>query len=182
MERQLTSLTITADDEVKVRYTGMVVTAGEETNEEGAQDNVKYRKYAVESDDPVHKELADQIKKLKKYALEICEIDPQGDELRNWAVSGINISGDVVLKKSRAVITLAKLVKRTKKIIHLKSPQVTMYPDGDDKSAGLAYANADKLAEIIEAIIDEVWDYLDGVHNEEGQLALVFPEPVLEKA
>lgn len=113
-----------------------------------------------------HKDLTDSMKKLRKFALEICEIEVDSKDLPNWNVSALKIDGDLLMKQSRVTLTLTKKVKRTEKLISFNTPQTTMYGESE-------YHNAEKMAPVIEDVVEEAWSYLDGTKREqEGQLPL----------
>lgn len=172
MEREFRSISISPKDEITVKFDGLIFTAGEEGNEEGADDNENRRMYSVRSNEAFHKELKENLLKLKKFVLGLCEVEIGTEELRTWSVSELTVTGSIDMKKSRAQFKLAKLVRRTKKIVSLGPvPQFTMYPIDEEKP--LAPADTDKITTLIEQTVEEIWDYIDGVHSE--QLAL-FPK------
>src|SRR6478609_9122383 len=168
-EKQFRSIRISPDlDEVKLTFetiTTREIIEGEEENQ------IKGHKYSITGKISPHKDLTDLMKKLRKYALAVNEIEVDSKDLPKWTVQAVSISGDYLLKKSRVIMTLAKEVKRTGKVAIMKTSQVTMYPQMDEE----------KMSEIIEAIIEETWLYLNGKSDyDDNQLQLFPTEPKLE--
>lgn len=173
-ERQLLSLKVDEDlNHVAIKF--VEVNAQESEGDE--ENEIRKNYFTAESDNRPHKDLVNALKKLRKHGLSILGIDllDEAKGLPQWTVSGISIKGDLLLKQSRVVLTLAKKVDLTGKVAHIKTGQCTMYPkDGD----AVKYADADKMTKIIEEVIKECWSYLfDGKFEEQTnpQLAL-FPE------
>lgn len=127
-----------------------------------------------------HKDLTDSMKKLRKFALEALgiELADESKQLKEWIVPCIELAGDHTVQQARVKITLGKLVESTGKVAEIKTGQITMYPSAEEKAK---YPNADKIAPIVEDIIEEVWSYLNGKHENKTnpQLAL-FPDVVVE--
>jgi len=172
MEKKLRSMTVSSDEEVSMKFIEEVFVSGVDSGDDGEEDVVdstSVNKYSVDSANKPHKDFWDCLTKLKKHGLDVCEIKAEGKELGTWAVTGIKIAGDVVMKKGRVQLRVSKLVKRSKKTIHLWSPQVTMFPDNEDMTK---YENANKLTECVEALIDECWAYLHGKYEQAGQFPL----------
>jgi len=141
----------------------------QEDEGEGQSEQVMPHSYSVKSPNEPHKDFVDAMKKLRKYALEVCEIEVDNKDIACWNVSEVKIDGDYLLKQSRIVMTLSKVVKSSGKVIKFKTPQVTMYPQKDD---AVKYHNASKLTEVIEQVIKEAWLYLNGKYSQKGQLPL----------
>lgn len=141
----------------------------EEENDDAQAEQVMPHSYTVKSPNEPHKDFVDAMKKLRKFALEVCEIEVDSKDIACWNVSEVQIAGDYLLKQSRVVMTLSKVVKASGKVIKFKTPQVTMYPQKDDQ---VKYHNASKMTEAIEQVIKEAWLYLAGKYSQKGQLAL----------
>lgn len=168
IERKLRSLKLTNDLHVSVSFDEVITTESESGEDEAG---VITNSFNVTSRHEPHKDFIDALKKLRQYALEVCELTVDTKERANWMVQKIKITGDLLMKTSRVVMTVGKEVK-TGKVISITTPQVTMYPTTEDK---VPYHNADKMSTVIEEIEREVWKYLNGKYALEGQLAL-FPE------
>lgn len=135
--------------------------------------------YTVESPYRPKKQLIDCLKKLRKHALEILEIDVDTKHIGLYNVIALKITGDVLTKTSRVVLTLAKVVERTGKVVKITLPQVTMYGQSE-------YVDAEKMSVIVEDLIEEIWQYLGGEVDAEqlqgadpSQLAL-FPSMAIK--
>lgn len=173
IEKQLRSVSISPDGDVKIKFAEVVTgEAAEGTDESTVKQNI----FTVQSGNKPHKDFTDSMKKLRKFALEVCEmpIPENSKHLGQYTVSGIKISGDLTMKQSRVVLTIAKTIERTGKVVKIVTPQVTMYGESE-------YPNADKMTEIIEDAIEEAWSYLNGKYADEsnGQLPL-FERHMLE--
>lgn len=184
MEKQLRQITVSEEGRIKLIFAEVAHIASENQGEDSEEDFVDVNEFTVKSMHLPHKDLLESMKKLRKFALESQEIEITTKELTTWNVSGVKISGDVLEKKSRVVLTLSKKVKRTGKFIHFSTGQVTMYPEKEDASA---YHNADKMTVIIEDLIEECWSYLDGTKTgEEKKKGVVqmplFPDRTAEAA
>lgn len=175
-EKQFRSIRISPDqDEVKITFENITtkeIIEGEDENE------IKGHKYSITGRISPHKDLTDLMKKLRKYALSLNEIEVDSKDMPKWTVQAISITGDYLLKKSRCVMTLAKEIKRTGKVAIMKTSQVTMYPQMDEENR---FEDAEKMSEIIEAIIEETWLYLNGKSEDDDNQLQLFPtEPKLE--
>lgn len=164
-EKQLRSVKIGSESEVSVKFVEIITIAPE--HEDGESTHIT-NEYSVKSPQRPHSDLTDTLKKLRKHALEICEINVDSKEIADWSISGVKIAGDVALEQSRVVLTLAKDVKRTGKTIHFETPQVTMYGESE-------YEGAEKMAAVIEDLIEEVWSYLNGTKVESSSQLALFP-------
>lgn len=175
-EKQFRSLRISPDlDEVKITFEKITT---KEIIEGEDEDQIKGHKYSITGRIGPHKDLTDLMKKLRKFALAVNEIEVDSKDLPKWTVQALSISGDYLLKKSRVVMTLAKEVKRTGKTAVMKTSQITMYPQMDEENR---FEDAEKMSEIIEAVIEETWLYLNGKSaDDDNQLALFPNEPKLE--
>lgn len=175
-EKQLRSIRISPDQE-EVKITFEVITTKEMI--EGEDENqTKAHKHSIVGKLRPHKDLTDLMKKLRKYALAINEIEVDSKDIGKWTVQAISITGDYIFKKSRCVMTLAKEVKRTGKVAVMKTSQVTMYPQMDEENR---FEDAEKMSEIIEAVIEESWLYLNGKSEDDDNQLQLFPtEPKLE--
>lgn len=169
IEKKLRVLNISADLEVSVTFDEVITTEAEGQDDEAGVIN---NSFFVKSKHTPHKDFTDALKKLRPFALEICEMSSDTKEKSSWAVTSIKISGDLLMKTSRVVLMLGKELKGGKILKVGPSPQVTMYPTAEEK---VPYHNADKMANAIEAIEREVWLYLGGKYEQSGQIAL-FPE------
>lgn len=176
-ERQLLNLKIAEDlNYVKIKFSEI---DPEETDD---PEDIDINKFTAESTRRPHKDFVDSLKKLRKHGLAILgiKLDDEAKQLRNWTVSAIKISGDMLLKQSRVVMTLSLRSDLTGKITPIKVSQVTMYPKADEK---VKYHDADKMTAVIEEISQEAWSYIFKGKYEKGtnpQLAL-FAEKVLLK-
>jgi hypothetical protein len=122
-------------------------------------------------DDQPHEDLFLAMKGLRRDALKICEIEVDSKDIGNYTVCKIQIAGDLLLKQCRVTLTIGKLVKRTGKIVLIKTPQTTLYGQSE-------YEGADKLAPLIEKAVDEIEKYMHGkfAGTNVHQLPL-FPKP-----
>lgn len=172
-DRQIQGIKITPDlNTVRIKLASIVSVDGE--GEEDADNHIG-NQFVITGKHRPHKDFVDAMKQLRKFGLELLEITTES--VTDWTCQEISISGDVVMKQSRAVLTLAKKVKRTEKVATIKTPQATMYPGKEDDQR---YANAEKMSKQIEACINEAVAYLNGKYEtEDGQLAL-FPFKQLE--
>lgn len=168
-EKQLRKLKISPLlDEVDIAFDVINSNDSQETEDEAP---AKAHQHKVKSANTPHKDLVDSMKKLRKFALEICELKVDTKDINQWTVGAIKIDGDYLIKQSRVTMTLNKLVKSTGKVLQLKTPSCTMYSDNEES---VKYPNADKMTAIIEDIIEECWSYLGGKYEQKGQLPL-FP-------
>lgn len=131
-----------------------------EDEDESELDDVLMNQYTVSSDRKAHKDFLDAMKKLRKFALDLCEMVVDSKLIGDYMVGQVKITGDVLLRQSRVVMRVEKYVKRTDKTIKWATPQVTMYGDGE-------YGKAEDMSKHIEALIDEAWQYLDGKCGED---------------
>ncbi len=178
MEKQLRYLAIT-DEYVKIAFVESDFIAGSGEGEEQDDDKVQEHLFTVKSMLRPHKDLSDSMKKLRRLALEVLEINlAETKDYSAWNVTAINIAGSVTLQKCRLVMTLSKKVKLTGKECPIKTPQITLFPDAEDK---VKFPFADKIAPIIEDIIEECWSYLNGKSEDEGQYALFPNRELIEK-
>lgn len=174
MQRELRSLEIT-DDFVKIAFVEGDQIAGTSESEEGEEgDKVIEDLYTTKSPRRPHKDLTDAMKKLRKLGLEALEINlADAKDVHQWDVLAINIAGNVTLQKSRLVMTLGKNIKATGKVAKIKTSQITMYPDAEDK---MKFPYVDKLTPMIETVITEALAYLNGKMDDEGTQFALFPE------
>ena len=164
IDKQLRKIKIDPElNSVEIEFVELVVVEDEESGES----KTVQIPHSVKGPFRPHKDLVDSMKKLRKHALQVVEIDT--DSLPHYTVSSIKISGDLILKQSRVVMTLSKFVKSTSKIVPIKCPQVTMYPTDQDK---VKYFDAEAMTTIIEDIVEEAWSYLRGKYEQSGQLPL----------
>lgn len=70
-------------------------------------------------------------------------------------------------------MTLGKNIKATGKVCKIKTSQITMYPDAEDK---MKFPYVDKLTPMIETVITEALAYLNGKMDDEGTQFALFPE------
>lgn len=180
-DKQLSKIKVSSDlNSVTIGFTDTLTTHTAAEGDGGMDEEKKIlNKYQAKLSHRPHKDLTDSIKKLRKFALELVDIKVDNKDIGDWTVSCVSLSGDVTLRQSRAVLTLAKECP-TGKVIEFKCPQVTMYPE---KEAEDRYHNAEKMSEIIEDLIEEGWSYLMGKMSEDsdGQLPLMFNiKPKLE--
>jgi hypothetical protein len=166
IDRQLRKLEITEDLQVKATFVEILnVAPSHPENESTIIDN----EYSVKSRHVPHGDLLNVLKKLKAHALEICELEiPDAKKKGDYQVSGVKISGDVLLQQSRVVFTISKKINRTGKIVKITTPQTTMYGESE-------YAEAEKMSAIVEDLIEEVFLYLGGKYEAAGQLPLFSP-------
>lgn len=128
-----------------------------------------------------HKDLIDSLKKLRKPALDCLGIDlaDESKSIKNWVVTGISLKGDHNLHQARVNIILGTKNKYTGKMSEIETGQITMYPESEEKAK---YPHAEKIAPIVEDIIEEVWSYMAGKHESglNPQLALFANEIVVQ--
>lgn len=178
--RQITKIKIASDfNQALISFTEQEETEFADGEEDETGSVVVPHEHSIKGRHRPHKEFIDSMKGLRKFALDANEISVDSKEIGDWNVSTIQIAGDMFLKQSRVVMTLAKTVKRTGKVCEMKTTQITMYPEPDDVSA---YKDADKLTRKIEEVIMEAWEYLNGKYDESdfSQLPLFATEKPLE--
>ena len=158
IERLIKGIHLDIKDRVTLKIVELITIPPKELDGEST---IKTRTYKMVSEDKPHSDLINALKMLRKDALKICEIDIPADsnKLHQYQVMGVDISGDIVLKQARLVLTIGKLVKRTEKIIKFKTPQTTLYGQSE-------YEDADKLAPKIEKVLDEAEEYMYGKFEE----------------
>ncbi len=172
-DRQIQGIKITPNlDTVKIKLASIV--SVDDTGEEEA-DNIVGNMFVITGKHRPHKDFVDAMKKLRKSGLELLEITT--DSVTDWTVQEISISGDVVMKQSRVVMTLAKKIKRTGKVSTIKTPQTTMYPEKEDDQR---FAGAEAMSKLIESCIDEAVKYLNGKYESDEKQLPLFPFEVLE--
>ncbi len=165
IDRQLRKIEITEDLQVKVTFVEILtVPPDHPENESTIIDN----EYKVKSKHLPHTDLLGVMKKLKSHALDIVEIEVDSKKKGDYQVSTVKIAGDVLLKQSRVSMVISKKVNRTGKIVPIAVPQTTMYGES-------TYPEAEKMSVIIEELIEEVWQYLGGKYEQDGQLPLFSP-------
>lgn len=176
IEKQLRQVVLSPDGDVKVKFAEVVTGPANELETDMGESTVRSNIFTVESSNRPHKDLVDSMKKLRKFALEICEMDiPAAKQLSNFTVSAIKISGDLTMKQSRVVLTLSKLIERTGKVVKIVGPQTTMYGESE-------YDKAEQMTPIIEDVVEEVWSYLNGKYAEEVENQLpLFERHMLEQ-
>lgn len=163
--QQIRKIAIDAKGKVKIDF--VEITAGEEIPDQ-EEPNVIVNEYFVKSPRKAHKDLLDSMKKLRKFALEICEMIFETKALTFYDICAIKINGDIALRQSRVILTVSKEVRRTGKEIKFKTPEVTMYGDSE-------YERASEMAKVIENVIKEAQLYLGGKCADGDQLPL-FPK------
>lgn len=187
INRQITSISIDKDHAVKIGISevapitssGIIIDAKSKGNgtDEDADDIDQDDEagafiatgYVIDSQRRAHKDFIDAMKGLRKFALDLCEIDVDSKLIGAYTVCKVKIDGDVDKKQSRAVMTIAKTVKTTDKIVKIgPTRQVTMYGESD-------YGKAEAMSKAIEACIDEAYEYLGGKAEESDQLPLFSP-------
>lgn len=185
INRQITSISIDKDLAVKIGISevapitspGVIIDSKSKGN--GAEDDDDDKDdeggafiatgYTIDSQRRAHKDFVDAMKSLRKFALDLCEIDVDSKLIGAYTVCKVKIDGDVDKKQSRAVMTLAKTVKSTDKIVKIgPTRQVTMYGESD-------YGKAEAMSKAIESCIDEAYAYLAGKAEESDQLPLFSP-------
>ena len=178
MEKQLRSLSI-SDEFVKITFVEADYIAASNENEE-EDDKVSEHLFSVRSAIRPHKDLTDAMKKLRKLGLEALEINvADAKDVHQWDCVAINIAGSITLQKSRLIMTLEKNVKATGKGAKIKTGQITMYPDAEDK---VKFPFADKLTPLIEDVCREAFEYLNGKTDDDGTQYVLFPEGQLVEA
>lgn len=150
---------------VKINFVEEVILPPRDGEEESTTKMIPHK---IDGPFRPRKQMIDSMKKLRKFALELLEIEVDSRDIAHWTVSQIKISGDILKKNSRVVMTLAKFVKATGKMSEIKCGEITMYPTVDDK---VKYHKAEEVTAIIEDIVEEVWLYMEGQHDE-GDLAV----------
>lgn len=114
-----------------------------------------------------HPDLMNKLRKLVPHALALLEIHDQNTA--DYHVTGVKIDGDMVMHKSRVVLTMSKFVNRTEKYAKVgPTSQVTLHGESD-------YEDADSLAKLIEDVQNEAFDFLFACKHAqdiEGQLPL----------
>jgi len=173
-DKQLSKLKLSADlNKVTIGFVDIQTTHTAAEESEGMDEEKKIKnQYLVKGSHRPHKTLSDSMKKLRKYALELCDIEVSSKHIGDWTVSAISIAGDMTLRQSRVVMTLAKECP-TGKVIEFDVPQVTMYPE---KEAEDRYHRAEEMSVLIEDIVEEAFLYLGGNYEVkyDGQLPLMF--------
>lgn len=171
-ERQLRRLKISPDlNYVKVNYIEIRTHEAKGDNESV----VKRPKFTGEGDYRPHKDLLNKLTMLRKYGLEMLgiELADAAKDLSKWSILELKLDGDHTTKKSRLRIVLGIQNEKTKKVSKIETQQVTLYPAQDDASK---YHNADKVAQLVNDLIPEVWLYCEGKFEDEAkpnqQLAL----------
>lgn len=184
-EKQLLSLAISPDlNKVKVKFAEVFTAEIVDDAPEDAENEIKKRYFSTTSYDRPHKDMTGSMKKLRKHCLAMIglELADESKQLAEFAVSGIKMKGDLLMKQSRIQIIFGKKVELTGGIVEMKTGWFEMYPTDESKSK---YVDMDKVANIVEDIAEEVWSYLfDGKFEEvvDPQLALFPNQSRLEKA
>lgn len=175
IERQLRTLQIATDlKSVYIEFEEIVTMEPKEGEEESSVVKVPY---SVDSPYKPHSDLVNAMKKLRQHGLALYNIklEDSSKQLKNWTVGQIKVSGDVLMKQSRVVISLGIFSEDTGKVGTLKCPEVTMYGESQ-------YKDHEKLAKDIELILAETWLYMGGKYEDAGQLPLFQEIPALKKA
>jgi len=163
--RQLRKISIDAKGKVKIDFVELSVTKEHETGDEMAEDETVVNEYSVRSPHAPHKDLLDSMKKLRKFALEICEMIFETKALTFYDISAIKINGDVAMKQSRVIFTISKEVRRTGKFVKIVTPETTMYGESE-------YERAAEMSKLVEVVIQEALMYLDGKGAQDSQMKL----------
>lgn len=162
--RQLRKIAIDEAGNVHIVIEERVIIAPPEGEEESKE---KILRYTVQGDYAPHNDLKDALLKCRKYALDLHEFPDDTKYRSSISVLAINISGDMDLQNSRVIFELGKYVKRAEKVVKIgKTHQNTMY--------GTEYEKEKEMTKAIEAVVAEVWEYLDGKNGENVQLSLQF--------
>lgn len=167
-DRQLRKIKITPDLKVEVSFIERVIIAPKDGMAEDSKQVMN--EYLVVCKHKPHADLTNALLKLRKHAFDLCELNVESKDLSNYTVASLVISGDQVLRQSRALITLSKWIKRVNKAVHIVCPQTIMYEDSE-------YEKASEMTKQIEAVINEVWQYLNGKNDDAVQLAFAFDQP-----
>lgn len=160
-ERALRSIVIDEKLNVKIKFVEDIIRENVDDGESLAIEN----EYQVKAKYKPHKDLTNSLRALLPFALEIAEMEVNAKRLKDYTVSGLKLSGDVMLQKARVVLIMSKLVRRTAKIVTIVTPQVTMYGESE-------YDNMEKMTKQIEKVIKEAWEYIEGKYQEPDQLPL----------
>lgn len=163
--RQIRKISIDAKGKVKIQFAEIVATETHQIGEEEAEDATIVNEYTVNSQHEPHEDLLNAMKKLRKFALECCEMIFESKALTFYTVSAIKINGDLAMKQSRVIMTVAKEVRRTGKLVKFNTPEVTMYGESE-------YERASEMSKVVEQVIDEALAYLDGKGASDRQLQL----------
>ncbi len=175
-EKQITEIKISPDlSKVEISFINRVTVDPEDMEAESSE--VK-NEYWVRGTYRPHKDFVDRFKKLRKFGLELVEIEVDAKAIGNWTVQSIKIQGDYIGKKSRCTMVLGKKIDFSGKVTTMNVPQITMYPEKEDKDR---YHNAEKMTTEVEGLIYEAGAYLNGKYSEESedQLPLFPKEAVL---
>jgi hypothetical protein len=154
---------ITAKGRVVINFGKRIIKPleeGQDTNDEVEID------YQIKCNQQPHKDLFDAMKMLRKHALALAEIDVDTKALTNYTVIGFVISGDIEKQNSRIDMIIGHTVKRTGKIISIKTGQVVMYGDDSD------YKDNEEMSKLVVKAINEVWLLVGGKFQEDDQLPL----------
>lgn len=179
-EKKLNSLYIHPDlSSVEIKFTELHVI--EDETEEDGQRTIPVKR-SIEAPLRPTSALCDDLKSMRRHGLDILgiKLEKEATQIKNWTVMRINISGDMLLKKSRLEMVLALKADLTGKIVPIKVGQVTMYPKDQDK---VKYHKAQEMTQLVEKIANGVWGYLNGEFDESipgDQLVLYASDPKLE--
>jgi len=170
--QQIRKIAIDAKGKVKIDFVEIHLDESEVSQVTKAltddEPNFIVNEYSVKSPRLAHKDLKDAMKKLRKFALEICEMIFETKALTFYDICAIKINGDIALRQSRVILTVSKEVRRTGKEIKFNTPEVTMYGDSE-------YERASEMSKVIENVVSEAKLYLGGKCADGDQLPL-FPK------
>ena len=122
----------------------------EEDQDESSESTDTVDEFRVKSPRRPHKDFVNKFKKLTKFAMLADEI--ADENIGDYQVTRIKISGDMLMKKSRVEMVLSKYVERTGKWIKIPVSQVTMYGETD-------FPEINKLTKTIEELCEEAISY-----------------------
>lgn len=163
IDKQIKQIKIDGSDlTVKIKFEE-VITYPPAEGEEASVDIKNI--HIIDSGHRCHKDFTNAMKKLRKHALAIIEI--KDETVDNYAISGIKIDGDQVLKQSRISMTLVKKIKWLDDTTEIPINQISMYDSG--------YEGQDEMNKVIKGILEEAWAYIGG-KQEKGQQLALFPE------
>lgn len=177
IERLLEQIKINVKGHVQVIFSEIIRVS----DESGDSPAVTYmQKHKFNSDIPAHYDLTGSLRKLRKMGMSFAEVELAEKQITQWETIQLNIAGDYILEKSRAVIVLGKKVKATGKVIPFVCPQFAMWPQEDEEGAKKEMfdpIDVAKATEIILDVIEEVWQYLDGKKTGVASLQMsLFPQ------
>lgn len=110
-----------------------------------------------------NKDLKKAMKDLTTHALALYGFPDAS--IKDTTISSVSVSGEIENHTGRVLMTISKEVPWSKKPIKTKLPQIPLFDQ-------IIYEKTEKLIELLQALIKEIWLYIGGKHEWKEQLSI----------